>query len=77
MNKQTTNKLIEDIGFIKAKVIDIEKHTLQTNGKVAELGKKVQKHEVILGKFGAGIAFMVFIISLAFNSIVNLFKQKV
>jgi hypothetical protein len=69
MDSRTESKLIEDIGYIKAKVQDIEAHAKETNGSVAALKGTVQRHEIILGKFGAGIAAVAFFLSIAFNKV--------
>ena len=69
-------KLYEDIGFIKGTLKEMGDDLKTLNGQVAENSKKLQRHEVILGKFGVVFTIIVFGVSTAINFIVSWIKDK-
>lgn len=66
MNEDLHTKFAEDIGYIKGTVTAIKDHVEKQNGDIAELQKKVGKHDVIFGKIGVGVASVIFIVNAAF-----------
>ncbi|MCH7541551.1 hypothetical protein IH981_02105 [Patescibacteria group bacterium] len=69
------HQLIADVGYIKGKVESIEDHMIRQNGAIVELKKKVAKHDVILGKFGAMISVIAFIVAAFFNIVIEWVKK--
>ena len=76
-NMKEHNDLHEDVGFIKAKVEAIEKKVDKLNGTTSDNCKKLQKHEIILGKAGMIFVIIVFAITTALNFVIDWFKHNV
>jgi hypothetical protein len=75
--EEAIRQMSEDIGYIKGKVESIEKHAETQNSKVAINTKKVQTHDIILGKFGAFISIVAFVVSITFNAIWTWIKTNI
>lgn len=68
-------KMHEDIGYIKGLVEGIDKKLTEQNGAIALLTKKVTKHDVILGKIGMVLSVAIFVITMAFNIVIEWVKK--
>lgn len=65
MTSEKENELFETLGCIKNGIENLDKKAEIQNGNFAALAKKVQRHEVFIGKIGAGIAIFVFFVGTA------------
>ena len=68
--------IYSDIGYIKGKVEAIDDKVGKLNDKVAANCKKLQRHEVVLGKFGMVFAGIIFVASAGVNVVFNFIKDK-
>lgn len=71
MDEKQENKLFTELGYIKKWLETIDKKIERQNAKVSDIQNKVQKHEVFLGKVGAGIAGITFIATVVFSALIN------
>lgn len=69
-------KLHESIGYIRGVVESIDKKVTEQNGSIASMQKKVNKHEIILGKFGAIISGFTFALAAFFNLAIEWIKRQ-
>ena len=69
-------KLLSEVGEIKGTVKGIEDHVRTQNGIIAELLKKVQRHEVIFGKIGIAATAFLFVSSFIVNAIMDFIRDK-
>jgi len=68
--------LVEDVGFIKGTMTGMEKQMAAQNGTVAELSKKVQRHEIIFGKIGVVVALVGAAMGLVAGIVGDWFKSR-
>ena len=75
MAEETLHKMLEELGYLRGKVDGIDAKVTVQNGALATLQTKIARHDVVLGKFGAGIAILVFALSFGIDFIVDLIKR--
>ena len=71
MSDEVAHKLLEQIGYITAKVEGLDGKIDTQIKEHEELQIKVARHEVVLGKFGAGLAIAIFAISFFGSTIIG------
>ena len=65
------HKLFSEIGYIRKGVDDNTEQIKRQNGNVTDLRKKVDTHDVFIGKIGAIMATMTFFASIVFAAVIN------
>ncbi len=70
-SNEDKHKLFTTIGYIKKGVDDNTEAIRKQDGSVRDLGKRVDKHDVFIGKIGAITAAMAFFASIVFTAIIN------
>ncbi|KKL68833.1 hypothetical protein LCGC14_2121050 [marine sediment metagenome] len=68
-------KLFTTLGYIKKGVEDNTDAIKKQNGSVADLTKRVNKHDVFLGKIGAVMATVTFFVSVGTATIIKFWKD--
>jgi len=71
MNDQQEHKLWSELGAIKKWLEVLDRKIDKQNSKVADIQKKVQAHEVFIGKIGAITAMLAFFASIVFAALIN------
>ncbi len=75
MSEFNHQQFSEDIGYIKGKVESIEGHLEKLNGTTENNTKKLAKHDVVLGKIGMVFTAMIFVLTTAFNFVIDWVKN--
>ena len=62
MTGEQEERLYNKLGCIEKGIENLDEKVETQNGNYATLAQKVQRHEVFLGKLGAGVAVFAFVI---------------
>lgn len=76
MSEFNHQQFSEDIGYIKGKVESIEGHLEKLNGTTESNVKKLARHDVVLGKIGMVFTGAIFMLTTAFNFVIEFVKTK-
>ena len=74
MNPEQEQKLFTMLGYIKKEVENNTEQVKKQNGNVADLTKRVNKHDVFIGKVGLGVSLVAFFITVAVNGVIAWIK---
>ncbi|KKN18195.1 hypothetical protein LCGC14_0958310 [marine sediment metagenome] len=74
MTPEQEQKLFTTLGYIRKGLKNNTKAIEKQNGNVADLTKRVNKHDIFLGKVGLGVSFAAFFITIAVNGALAWFK---
>ena len=69
-------KIMEEIGYVKAKVESIDDRLNKQNGALLTLQKTVNRHDVIFGKIGVVTAGVAFVVSTTFVLITDFIRDR-
>lgn len=69
-------KVMYKLGSIETKIKTICKREDRFSDRLNNVEKKTNKHDIIIGKFGAGLAVIVFVVSIVINFITDFVKDK-
>jgi len=72
MNDKETHKLFSELGYINKWLETIDRRLTEQNGHIASVSKKVQRHELFIGKVGAVTTFFAFAFSILVTALINL-----
>ena len=71
MSEKFNKDLVQQIGYLTAKVEDIDKklnaHTEAIQHVIEDMSKRLTKTEVVLGKIGVAFTVAVFVVTFAIN----------
>ncbi len=74
MTPEQEQKLFTTLGYIRKGLKNNTRAIEKQNGNVADLTKRVNKHDIFLGKVGLGVSFAAFFITVAVNGALAWFK---
>ena len=75
MTPEQEQKLFTTLGWIKKAVENNTKATLRQNGSLTDLTKRVNKHDVFIGKIGAVMATVTFFVSAGTAALIKLWDR--
>lgn len=68
MTSEQEHKLYTTLGCIQKGVEGLEEKVEKQNGDLAAVVKKVQRHDVFIGKIGAIVATSTFVVTIGVNA---------
>ncbi len=71
MDEKETHKLFSELGYIRKWLENIDRRLAEQNGHVAQITKKVNRHEMFIGKLGAVTSMIAFTFSIVITLIIN------
>ncbi len=74
MTPEQEQRLFTTLGYIRKGLKNNTRAIEKQNGNVADLTKRVNKHDIVLGKVGLGISLGAFFITLSVNGVIAWLK---
>ena len=75
-DREFRDKVLYKLGGIESEIKALCKREDRFTDRLNSVEKKTNKHDVIIGKFGAGLAVIVFAVSVVINFVTDFIKDK-
>ena len=71
MNENQEHKIFTELGYIKKGISNLEFKMDKINGRVQDNDRRIQRHDVLVGKIGATVATVTFVFSVGITLALN------